>query len=104
MAAAGYPCPRFLLPDTRAKAALRMEAEVGGEMFYCERCGTGFNAGAASSASSCPRCRSKDGVDSPLRFRLFDPATLPAAGIEPIRDLERMRKVGEAEANRSAES
>lgn len=41
-------------------------------MFYCERCGTRFNAGAAPSALVCPRCRGKDGVVSPLTFKILD--------------------------------
>ncbi len=39
-------------------------------MFYCERCGTSFNAGAAPSAMACPRCRARDGVFSPLTFTI----------------------------------
>jgi hypothetical protein len=39
-------------------------------MFYCERCGAGFNAGAAPSAMACPRCRARDGVFSPLTFTI----------------------------------
>jgi hypothetical protein len=46
-------------------------------MFYCERCGTRFNAGAASSALVCPRCRAKDGVFSPLTFQIFEHAVAP---------------------------
>jgi hypothetical protein len=71
-------------------------------MFYCERCGTRFNAGAASSASFCPRCRSKDGVSSPLCFQIFDPAALRVAGIKPIRDLEIEEK--EVAEGRSSEA
>jgi hypothetical protein len=47
---------------------------VGGIMFYCERCGTSFNAAAAGMPMACPRCRGRDGVYSPLTFQLFDPA------------------------------
>jgi hypothetical protein len=44
-------------------------------MFYCERCGTSFNAAAARQPMACPRCRARDGVFSPLTFELFDPRT-----------------------------
>ena len=44
-------------------------------MFYCERCGTSFNAAAADHPMACPRCRARDGVYSPLTFELFDPLT-----------------------------
>ncbi len=39
-------------------------------MFYCERCGTSFNAAAAPGSMSCPRCRLKDGVVFPLTFTI----------------------------------
>lgn len=39
-------------------------------MFVCERCRTRFNAGAATSALNCPRCRAK-GLFSPLTFETF---------------------------------
>jgi hypothetical protein len=71
-------------------------------MFYCERCETHFNAGAASSASSCPRCRSKDGVDSPLCFQIFDPAARRLAAIDPTRDLQSEER--EPAEDRSPES
>lgn len=54
-------------------------------MFYCERCGTKFNAGAATDALACPRCRTKDGVFSPLTFEIFDRAALRAVGTDPTR-------------------
>jgi PHP family Zn ribbon phosphoesterase len=54
-------------------------------MFYCERCGTRFNAAAASSASNCPRCRARDGVAEPLSFRLFELDAARSAGVRPKR-------------------
>jgi PHP family Zn ribbon phosphoesterase len=54
-------------------------------MFYCERCGTRFNAAAASSASNCPRCRARDGVAVPLSFRLFEVADVRSVGASPPR-------------------
>ncbi len=43
-------------------------------MFYCERCGTRFNAGALGGNDQvCPHCRARDGVVSPLTFKIFDP-------------------------------
>ena len=50
-------------------------------MFYCERCGTGFNSAVGVPAFACPRCRAKDGVHSPLTFKLFDPATIRKSGL-----------------------
>ena len=52
-------------------------------MFYCERCGSRFNETVAAASSNCPRCREADGVESPLRFRLFSRSALRVAGIEP---------------------
>ena len=52
-------------------------------MFYCERCGSRFNETIAAASSNCPRCREADGVESPLRFRLFSRSALRVAGIEP---------------------
>lgn len=40
-------------------------------MFTCSRCGTSFNATIAATAENCPRCRARDGVESPLVFKLF---------------------------------
>lgn len=59
-------------------------------MFYCERCGSRFNETVAAASSNCPRCREADGVDAPLRFRLFSRSALRVAGIEakPARDEE----------------
>jgi len=55
-------------------------------MFYCERCGTSFNASAAPSAMACPRCRAKDGVFVPLTFtirsdRVVGGSGSPAVGV-----------------------
>lgn len=61
-------------------------------MFYCERCGTRFNAAAATSALACPRCRTKDGVFSALTFELYDPAVRAAATRPSVRDLDRKRE------------
>jgi uncharacterized protein YciI len=44
----------------------------GGTMFYCERCGSGFNAAAGRSPVECPRCRARDGVFFPLTFGLSE--------------------------------
>jgi hypothetical protein len=41
-------------------------------MFYCERCGTGFNAAAGRTPVECPRCRARDGVFFPLTFGLSE--------------------------------
>jgi predicted nucleic acid-binding Zn-ribbon protein len=57
-------------------------------MFYCERCGTRFNAAAATNALACPRCRTKDGVYSALTFELYDPAVRAAVPRSPVQDLE----------------
>ncbi len=59
-------------------------------MFYCERCGSRFNETVAAASSNCPRCRQADGVEAPLRFRLFSRSALRVAGIEakPSRDEE----------------
>ena len=51
-------------------------------MFYCERCGTRFNAAAAPSALVCPRCRAKDGVFSPLTFSILNPSDARKGGEE----------------------
>lgn len=50
-------------------------------MFYCERCESRFNATVAAAASGCPRCKERDGIASPLRFRLFEPSALKVAGL-----------------------
>ena len=52
-------------------------------MFFCERCESRFNATVAAAAGDCPRCKESDGVDSPLRFRLFEPSALKVAGLSP---------------------
>jgi hypothetical protein len=54
-------------------------------VFYCERCENKFNATVAAASSGCPRCQEKDGVTSPLRFRLFEPSELKVAGLTPTR-------------------
>jgi len=41
-----------------------------GEMFKCERCGSGYN-GNYIGVESCPRCLLLDRVQAPLSFRLF---------------------------------
>jgi hypothetical protein len=50
-------------------------------VFFCERCGSGFNATVAAAAGDCPRCRESDGVTSKLRFRLFEPSAPKVAGL-----------------------
>lgn len=42
-------------------------------MFYCERCGIRFSAGALSGATDCPRCKARDGVSQPLRAEQLRP-------------------------------
>ena len=54
-------------------------------MFVCERCESRYNATIAAASSDCPRCRESDGVASPLRFRLFEPAALKVAALRPGR-------------------
>lgn len=57
-------------------------------MFHCEQCGTSFNADVAWTGRSCPRCRLRGGTDVPLHFRLFEPAALQVASLEPKRAAE----------------
>ncbi len=59
-------------------------------MFYCERCGTNFNA-AAGAAQVCPRCRA-EGIYSPLTFKLFDPAVTRGIGGTTRREAARSEK------------
>jgi hypothetical protein len=40
-------------------------------MFNCERCGSSFSPLRAATLGYCPRCRARDGVASPLNFKLF---------------------------------
>jgi hypothetical protein len=42
-------------------------------MFYCERCGIRFSAGALSGETDCPRCKARDGVSQPLRAEELRP-------------------------------
>ena len=42
-------------------------------MFYCERCGIRFSAGALSGEYECPRCKMRDGVSQPLRAEQLRP-------------------------------
>ena len=42
-------------------------------MFYCERCGIRFSAGALSGATDCPRCKARDDVSQPLRAEQLRP-------------------------------
>jgi hypothetical protein len=42
-------------------------------MFRCERCGTGIHSRRAVTVGNCPRCLRRDGVLSPLIFKLFEP-------------------------------
>jgi hypothetical protein len=52
-------------------------------MFFCERCQTSFNATVAAASGDCPRCKEKEGIAAPLRFRLFEPSALKVAGLQP---------------------
>ena len=54
-------------------------------MFFCERCETTFNATIAAASGDCPRCKEKEGISIPLRFRLFEPSALRVAGLQPKR-------------------
>jgi len=54
-------------------------------MFFCERCETTFNATVAAASGDCPRCKEKEGISIPLRFRLFEPSALKVAGLKPKR-------------------
>jgi len=55
-------------------------------MFFCERCETRFNATVAAASGDCPRCKEKEGISVPLRFRLFEPSAIKVAGLRPKRD------------------
>jgi hypothetical protein len=44
-------------------------------MFNCERCGSSFSPLRAAAVGFCPRCQARDGVASPLSFKLFSPPT-----------------------------
>jgi hypothetical protein len=54
-------------------------------MFFCERCETQFNATVAAASGDCPRCKEKEGISIPLRFRLFEPSAIRVAGLSPTR-------------------
>ena len=54
-------------------------------MFFCERCETTFNATVAAASGDCPRCKEKEGIFIPLRFRLFEPSALKVAALTPKR-------------------
>jgi hypothetical protein len=41
-------------------------------MFKCERCGSSYSASRAAAVENCPRCRARDRVSAPLRFKMFD--------------------------------
>ena len=54
-------------------------------MFFCERCETHFNATVAAASGDCPRCKEKEAISVPLRFRLFEPSAIRVAGLSPTR-------------------
>jgi hypothetical protein len=54
-------------------------------MFFCERCETQFNATVAAASGDCPRCKEKEAISVPLRFRLFEPSAIRVAGLTPTR-------------------
>jgi len=54
-------------------------------MFFCERCESSFNATVAAASGECPRCKEREGISAPLRFRLFEPSALKVAGLQPKR-------------------
>lgn len=59
-------------------------------MFRCERCGSGFTPKAAKGLEGCPTCQERDGVRSPLAFKLF-------AGVGPTpTTLERCRQAAQS--------
>jgi hypothetical protein len=41
-------------------------------MFNCERCGSSFSPMRAATLGSCPRCQAREGIASPLSFKLFE--------------------------------
>ncbi len=57
-------------------------------MFFCERCESQFNATVAAASGDCPRCKEKEAISVPLRFRLFEPSAIRVAGLSPIRNGE----------------
>jgi hypothetical protein len=61
-------------------------------MFFCERCETRFNATVAAASGDCPRCKEKEGISIPLRFRLFEPSALKVAALTPKRDAASTRR------------
>jgi hypothetical protein len=52
-------------------------------MFFCERCKTSYNATVAAASGECPRCKAKEGITAPLRFRLLEPSALKVAALKP---------------------
>jgi hypothetical protein len=54
-------------------------------VFYCERCESKYNATVAAASGDCPRCKEGEGINIPLRFRLFEPSALKVAGLSPAR-------------------
>jgi hypothetical protein len=56
-------------------------------MFNCRRCGNSFNATVAATIENCPRCKSRDGVETPLTFKLFQTSSaVSTGGLSPGRD------------------
>jgi hypothetical protein len=58
-------------------------------MFRCERCGTSFAATRVEREGDCPRCWVREGVRTPLVFKLSAVPPLGAARAEP-----RLERVG----------
>jgi hypothetical protein len=61
-------------------------------MFFCERCETSYNATVAAASGDCPRCKGREGISVPLRFRLFERSALKVAGPTPKQTGESLRR------------
>jgi hypothetical protein len=46
-------------------------------MFNCERCGSSFSPIRVAGSENCPRCRAREGIASPLVFKVFESDSLP---------------------------
>jgi hypothetical protein len=70
-------------------------------MFRCERCGTGLHSRRAAIVGNCPRCLRRDGVVSPLTFKLFEPSAAaikdaPGPAPAPLEPASELTPNGEA--------
>jgi predicted nucleic acid-binding Zn-ribbon protein len=73
---------------TQGLEALRTET-AGGTMFRCERCGSAFTPSEAKGLEGCPTCQERDGVRSPLAFKLFDGVAPGPTALERVRQAAR---------------